>query len=140
MASLQVDPASGRFRVRFRLNGCPYKRSLKTKDEKEARAVVERVDETIRLIERGRLEIPGDADPAVFILSGGKRKSTAVAPKVRTLRALFDCYRKTLPVGAKEQSTLEAEDRQLEPCPILSVNRLSVSLAALQRGNEASIL
>jgi hypothetical protein len=100
--------------VRFRLNGAPYKRSLKTTDEKEAHAVVARVSETIRLIERGRLEMPADADPVVFVMSDGKLTSKVVAPKIRTLGALFDAYRANLPVGTKEDSTLEAENRHMK--------------------------
>jgi len=73
-----------------------------------------RLEETIRLIERGRLDLPADADPATFILSDGKQKSKVMAPKVRTLGALFEAYRANLPPGAKEESTLEAEDRHIK--------------------------
>jgi len=69
MASLEADAASERFRIRFRYGGESYKRSLKTTDRCEANAILGRVEETIRLLERGRLEIPPDADPGVFILS-----------------------------------------------------------------------
>ena len=114
MASLELDPDSGRYKVRFRLYGAPYKRSLKTRDCKEARSVVERINETIRLIERGRLDMPTDADPVVFVMSDGKHTSKVVAPKIRTLGSLFDAYRMNLPVGSKEESTLEAEDRHIK--------------------------
>ena len=69
MASLELDPVSGRHRIRFRFAGRAYKRSLKTQDRREARAVVGRVDEMIRLLERGRLELPTGAEPGAFILS-----------------------------------------------------------------------
>ena len=73
MASLLQDRASRCFHVRFRYAGQSYKRSLKTRDKREAKTVLSSVDETIRLIERGRLEMPPDADPGVFILSDGTR-------------------------------------------------------------------
>jgi len=38
MASLELDPASGRFRVRFRYSGQSYKRSLRTKQRRVAMA------------------------------------------------------------------------------------------------------
>ena len=72
MASIEFDEASKRYRIRFRYGGKPYKRSLKTTEKREAEAVVGRVEETIRLLERGRIDIPLGADPGVFILSDGK--------------------------------------------------------------------
>ena len=115
MASLEFDPVAKRFRIRFRYNGGTYKRSLKTSNRKDAQAVVERVEETIRLLERGRLEMPSNADPATFILSDGKRISaTDESSKARTLGSLFKTYRDSLPPGAKEASTLKAEDRHIK--------------------------
>lgn len=111
---MEIDRASGRVRVRFRYNGIAYKRSLKTADRQEAAAVVGRIEETIRLLERGRLEMPPNADPGTFIFSDGKRVSKVVAPRIRTLEALFTAYRDSLPVGAKEESTLVAENRHMK--------------------------
>jgi hypothetical protein len=71
MASLEHDVVSCRFRIRFRYGGRPYKRSRKATHKAEARAVVGRVEETIRLIERGRLAMPPGAAPGSFILSDG---------------------------------------------------------------------
>jgi integrase len=113
MASLELDPTSGRFRVRFRYGGIPFKRSLKTGDRREAESVVGRIEETIRLLERGRLEMPAHADPGAFILSDGKLLSRIVAPSIRTLGDLFRAYRDNLPAGAKEESTIKAEDRHI---------------------------
>jgi hypothetical protein len=47
VASLHLDEASGKYRIRFYYGGAEFKRSLKTGDEKEARAVKGRVEETI---------------------------------------------------------------------------------------------
>ncbi|MCH7727872.1 MAG: hypothetical protein IH991_15545 [Planctomycetes bacterium] len=66
MASIELDPVSKRYRIRFRFNGQPFKRSIRTKDRKEARSIRGRVKETLTLIERGRLVVPDDVDPAAF--------------------------------------------------------------------------
>ena len=109
MASLEYDVASNRYRLRFRYAGRAYKRSLKTTNQREARTVASRVDETIRLLEHGRLEIPPEADPAAFILSDGKSNGKPTTPAIRTLEDLFTLYTEKLPTGAKEASTLEGE-------------------------------
>ena len=101
MASIEFDEASGRYRIWFRYAGKPYKRSLKTTEKREAEAVVGRVEETIRLLERGRLDIPSDADPGVFILSDGKLNWKLTAEQEYTLEKLLDLYPKSLPEGAK---------------------------------------
>jgi len=84
---------------------------LKTKIQREAYAVGGRVEETILLLERGRVEMPDHADPGEFILSDGKRFGKPVKPKIRTLSDLFQVYNRELPVGAKEETTLIGERR-----------------------------
>ena len=81
MANLELDEASGRYRIRFRHAGKAFKRSLKTGDRREAEAVLGRVEETIRLLERGRLDLPRNSDPGVFILSDGKLDGKAGPPQ-----------------------------------------------------------
>ena len=71
MAFLEVDSASGYYRIRSCYRGRLFKRSLKTHDRIEAEGVLGRVRETIRLLERGWLEMRPDADPGKFILSEG---------------------------------------------------------------------
>lgn len=144
MASLQFDSASGLYRVRFRLDGIHYKRSIKTRDKKEAQAIVSRIRDTIRLINRGRLEIPYDADPAVFVLSDGKRKSNTTVLKFRTISSLLDGYRQSLPPGTKEASTLEAEDRHIKhlkrhlkpSCVVQSLTLTDMQKYVEKRSNE----
>ena len=57
VAYLELDPLSQHYRVRFRYAGKQYKRSLRTTDSREARGLKGRVEETILLLERGRLEL-----------------------------------------------------------------------------------
>ncbi len=109
MASLQFDELSGRYRIRFYYGGVEYKRSIKTMHKKTAFGIQARIEETIRLLEQGRLEIPPGADPAVFILSDGKMTGKAVVPRSLTLADLFATYREKYPAGAKETSTIYTE-------------------------------
>jgi integrase len=109
VASISKDSSSGRFYVRFRYAGAPYKRSLETTSESDARAALVRIKETIRDVKRGRLCIPDGADPGLFILSDGKLDRKPEAPAIRTLADLFCVYESSLPLGAKEESTLAGE-------------------------------
>jgi integrase len=109
MAFLQFDEASGRYRLRFNFGGRKFKRSIKTKDQKIALGIQARVEETIRLLEQGRLELPANADPAAFILSDGKKAGKTVLQKALTLGELIDCYQRSLPVGTKEVNTITTE-------------------------------
>ncbi len=111
MTHIRQDKKSGNFFIRFRFGGVAFNRSLKTDIRREASAVRGRVDETILLLERGRIEMPHDADPAEFILSDGKRLGKPVRSKVRTLSDLFEVYNAELPTGAKEENTLIGERR-----------------------------
>lgn len=66
MASLQQDP-SGKFHVIFRFAGTRYKRSLKTAHRRQAQAACIRLEENVRLVESGRLELHDGADVAFNI-------------------------------------------------------------------------
>ena len=92
MTHIRQDKKSGNFFIRFRYAGSSFNRSLRTKFRREASAVRGRVEETILLLERGRIEMPHSADPAEFILSDGKRLGKPVKPKIRTLYDLFRVY------------------------------------------------
>lgn len=63
---------SGQFSVVFRFGEEKFKRSLRTKPSKEARAAKSRIEENIRLVERGLLTLPEDADVVSFLLSDGR--------------------------------------------------------------------
>lgn len=109
MASLRFDPRSGYYFARFRFQGREYSRSLKTGSLREARGAVARLDDTLRLIEQGRLEVPVDADWGEFLLSEGKITGREkVLPRL-SLSKLFELYEDSLPAGSKEDSTLKGE-------------------------------
>lgn len=110
MASLEHDPLSGRYRVRFRYEGRAYKRSLRTESRRVALAALGQVEETLRLREVGMSEVPSGVEPGRYILSGAPvRRARSVGPSVRTLVELFRVYEDGLPTGAKQANTLEGE-------------------------------
>ncbi len=55
MSWLKKDK-SGNFHVRFRFGGTKFRRSLRTKEQKAADARLNRLDESIRLVESDRLD------------------------------------------------------------------------------------
>jgi hypothetical protein len=74
------------YRLSFRYDGKLYRHSLRTTDEEEAGACLSRLEEGIRLLERGGLEPPAPgADLALYLLSEGK-----VSAKPEIVRALGD--------------------------------------------------
>lgn len=109
MASYRHDKRSGRFLVVFRYCGRQFQRTLKTASRRQAQAAAARVEDTIRLIEQGRIEVPDDVDPGDFILSDGR----LVKPQPQTapvrLNELFELYKSSLPSGVKEEQTLAGE-------------------------------
>ena len=62
--------------VNFRFDGCRYRRSLRTTDRRVAQAAVARLDDNLRRVELGFLELPDDVDVASFLLSDGLRATT----------------------------------------------------------------
>ncbi len=141
MASLHLDPKSNVYHIRFRLGDRPFKRSLKTKDRKLAVTAKARVEETIHLVQTGRLAIPDTVDPAAFLIAGGKRRADVGRP-CPTLRDLFADYQQRRIAGAKEQNTMVTEDRHLRhlmrllrPMTIAQ----SLSIAEVQRYVESRL-
>ena len=105
MASLQKDP-SGNYHITFRFGGTRFKRSLKTKNERRAVAASVRLQENIRLVESGRMELPQTVDIPTFLLSDGKLNGK---PTTTTLRIgnLYSTYTEAIPEGALEPTTLK---------------------------------
>ena len=111
MASL--EPRYGRFRIVFRYGDKKYHHALGTSDRQEAEACRLRLEENLRFLERGRLQLPPGADLAVFLLSDGKINSEPIIEKSATLGELFDRYMKELPEGVKEANTRYIESIHL---------------------------
>lgn len=109
MPSIHQDPASSNFRIRFRYDGRNIQRSLKTSNRRRAGALCQQVEETLDLIDRGRIEIPCGVDPIAFILAGGKVVQQNKPSKSIGLSKLFETYLERMPKGRKEESTLLSE-------------------------------
>lgn len=109
MASLEKDRKSRRYHIRFRYGGREFKRSLRTGNSKLAEAAVGRVNETLMLIETGRLAIPLGADPVTFILTDGRRE-TRDDVQLITMAELIESFVNARVPGAKEASTVATED------------------------------
>ena len=72
MASIWADERSGNWVIGFVYGGKHFVRSCRTKTKTEANRTKAIVEETLQLLNTGRLTMPADANPGVWILSGGK--------------------------------------------------------------------
>ncbi len=73
-----------------------------------------RLEENLRLVERGRLEVPANADLAVFLVTDGKLNAKPALEQPLTMAEVFERYNAQLPEGAKEASTRYTERIHLE--------------------------
>lgn len=105
MAWIQKD-RSDNYHVCFRLGDRKFKRSLKTASQSQAESAKGRIEESMRLVDRGYLVIPAGADIPDFLLSDGKISGPVDIPTVVSLKELIEQYEKTISGGAVEESTL----------------------------------
>jgi integrase len=75
MAGLRKDERTGTWLIDFRFGGKRFLRSTETDSERIAESVRGKVEETIRLLTQGRIEMPPGAEPGLWIVSGGKLDS-----------------------------------------------------------------
>ncbi|HEV3085131.1 MAG TPA: hypothetical protein VGY66_35550, partial [Gemmataceae bacterium] len=95
MSWLEEHPTSGHFKICFRWGNQKRKKTVKTGDRKEAEAVLGRFEENLRLLERGRIELPASADIGTFLLSDGKltgKPSPAAPQRPLTFGELREAY------------------------------------------------
>src|SRR5580700_4996873 len=106
MAWLEEHPTSGHFKICFRFGNRKLKKTVRTTSKREAEGALARFEENLRLLERGRLELPPDADVGTFLLSDGKLAAnpTLVAPpRPLLLKDLCDMY-----VAVQSNGAIEA--------------------------------
>jgi integrase len=72
----------------------------------QAQAKATEVDETLTLIQRGRLQVPPEVAPEDFVAAGGKVPVISARPEVVTARQLFDHYLTTHANGTIEANSL----------------------------------
>lgn len=100
----------------FRFQGERYNFAIGEVSEDTAKARGKEVDETLDLLERGRLTIAEGVSLTEFVKSGGK--ATPISPKPESLsaRELFDRYLDTLGNGTVEETTLSTARTHLSQC------------------------
>ena len=109
MAWLEEHPTSGHFKTCFRLGNRRLKKTVKTTSKREAAGILARMEENLRLLERGRIEMPVGADLGTFLLSDGKLPSSPLLvapPRPLLLKELCDMYVKVQSNGAIEVNSL----------------------------------
>jgi hypothetical protein len=128
MAWLQ-QVSSGHYYICFRFGGRKFKRSLKTKDERTALSKKIRLEDSVALVESGRIDLPPGVDVPTFLLSEGKKTGKTVLRDCR-LDDLFGEFLASVPDGNLEASslkTMQTHRRHLER--ILGRTRYVASLA-----------
>lgn len=101
------------YRIAFRFRGEKYRVNLKASDPKEADGCLARLEENLRLVERGRLSVPAGADLGLFLLSDGKLEQPVAIVRPVRLDEMFETYRTEFTEGAKEAITREMENIHL---------------------------
>ena len=86
MAYLRRDRRSGKWCVGFRYNGQEYHRSCRTDQKSVARRIHVTVEETIDLLETGRLVAPENVDIAYWIFTWGKANGKLKGSSVSSVR------------------------------------------------------
>lgn len=79
----------------FRFRGKRFYFAVGNLTEPQAQAKSAEVDETLELIERGRLTVPEGVSFEDFVAAGGKAPAVSARPETITARQLFDHYLKT---------------------------------------------
>jgi len=112
MASL--EQRGNRYRVAFRLGGEKQHVGVKAANRQEAESFLARIEENLRLVERGRMVVPEGADLGLFLLTDGRLDRKVAVVRVLCLSELFEKYRTTFTLGAKEKITRKMEDIHLK--------------------------
>jgi hypothetical protein len=116
-----LEKRGDKFRIKFRYGGRSHQVSLKTDDESEARGNLARLEENLRLLERGRIELPAGADVGLFLVTDGRVTGKPAVTHKPTVADVFALYTKNLTAGAKEANTRKCESipmRDLEPADV----------------------
>ena len=82
----------GIYLARFRYGGREYKKSLKTRDEREAKNALRVVETTIHRLTTGTLTVPDGVNVGTFILSGGTEAAAKKASKTISFREAVDRF------------------------------------------------
>src|SRR4051794_30926414 len=123
----------------FRFRGKRYYFAIGNLTEQQAKAKGSEVDETLDLIERGRLTVPEGVGFEDFVAAGGKVPAVAARPETITVRQLFDHYLTTHGNGTIETSSLGTALTHLNQVAVSLGERfriLSLTVISLQEHVE----
>lgn len=109
-----IEKRGGKFRLIFRYGGKRFRRSLLTDNERAARSSLARVEDNLRRVELGLLEIPDGADISAFLVSDGRALEQPKPKQGLALKELFDAYFAALPDGNLEPTTLATMRQHLK--------------------------
>ena len=101
-----VRKKSDAYYCTFRFLGRRYYFTIGGVSETQAQAKGVEVDETLDLIERGRLTVPEGVSLEDFVAAGGKVPTLSVRPETIGARQLFDHYLTTHANGTIEENSL----------------------------------
>jgi|CXWL01.1.fsa_nt_gi integrase len=104
------------FYCTFRFQGRRHYFTVGDVTEAQALAKGTEVDETLALIERGRLTVPDGVSLEDFVASGGKAPVVSARPETITARQLVDHYLQTHANGTIEESSLGTARTHLNHC------------------------
>ena len=76
------------FRIGFRFRGEKFRVNLKATEAKEANGCLARLEENLRLVERGRLDVPPGADLGLFLISDGKLEKPVEMVRTRSAQRI----------------------------------------------------
>ena len=109
MASIH-QRKNGMWHLSFRFGGSQFNPSLRTKSEREAERALAIADDTLSLMEKGRIAPPNPSRDAIihFVLSGGKARSKLKVVAQPTLQQVAEEYFASYTVG-KEPVSLTTE-------------------------------
>jgi hypothetical protein len=108
MASLEKR-YNGPYRIVSCWQGEPRHYSLGRMPEREARLCLDRLEESLRFVDRRLFEVPPDADLGRFLVSGGKLNAQPTLKSPLTLGELLGRYQVEHSDGVKESSTRSTE-------------------------------
>jgi hypothetical protein len=110
-----LEKRSESYRIIFRFGGRRFARSLDTADRREAKSALTRLEDNLRLVEVGRLDVPPGVDLFSFLVSDGRLNGKPKDQDWLTLKEFFDRYVESLPVGAKERQVVTSETSRFLP-------------------------
>ena len=101
-----LEERGNQFHLGIRIGTKKLKCSLQTSDLQEAKVSLDRVEWRLKLLKKGDLVLPPDADLLSFLLTDGKRSVPVEISAGLTLGELYQRYQDSLSPGTLEANTV----------------------------------